>query len=263
MTHAYNCTQHDSTGYSPYYLMYGRHPRLPVDLVFGLTYGSNPCEYSDYVQDLKDCLKHAYAQANISSRQAKLQQKKHYDSRVKKSLTFAPGDRVLVKVCAIEGRQKLGDRWESKPYLVLKKQPGVPVYVIQSEDGEKQRVVHGNLLTQCMFFPLESELAADEVEDGTEGVNDSRIGSDEDCGEEDPLEDMEEEDNAPVEIQNTEMGISECAVGRRNPLRNRQPPKRLSFQLRAMHDETVQQKIARGRKIWQRVKEKRNFLNRE
>ena len=37
LTHAYNCTRCESTGFSPYYLMYGRLPRLPIDIEYGVT----------------------------------------------------------------------------------------------------------------------------------------------------------------------------------------------------------------------------------
>ena len=76
MKHAYNCTHHYSTGYTPYFLMSGRHPKLPVDLIFGLQTTNEPCEYSEYVQTLHDCLSQAYAQANKTSHKAKGQQKK-------------------------------------------------------------------------------------------------------------------------------------------------------------------------------------------
>lgn len=36
LIHAYNCTMHEVTGFAPYEPMFGRQPRLPVDLAFEL-----------------------------------------------------------------------------------------------------------------------------------------------------------------------------------------------------------------------------------
>ena len=36
LTHPYKCTRSNATGFSPYYLLYGRHPLLLIDIEFGV-----------------------------------------------------------------------------------------------------------------------------------------------------------------------------------------------------------------------------------
>ena len=36
MTNTYNCTRHSVTGYSLYFLLFGREPILPIDVLLGI-----------------------------------------------------------------------------------------------------------------------------------------------------------------------------------------------------------------------------------
>ena len=57
--HAYNCTRNAAIGFSPYYLLFGKEPRFPVDVEFGLQRGSQKGSLgeSSYVSQLKRTLR--------------------------------------------------------------------------------------------------------------------------------------------------------------------------------------------------------------
>ncbi|KAJ8367452.1 hypothetical protein AAFF_G00317720 [Aldrovandia affinis] len=60
MTFTYNCTQHETTGFAPFYLMFGRVPRLPADLLFkNVLRDDSVCDYNAYVKSLATDLQSA------------------------------------------------------------------------------------------------------------------------------------------------------------------------------------------------------------
>ena len=175
MTHAYNCTKHASTTYSPYYLMFGRHPRLPIDVEFGLNKpncGDNSSK-SRYIQKLRKRLNYAFQKASKYSDQQASKYKHSYDKSVK-GPQLHENDLVLVKIVAHKGRHKLQDRWEPEEYAVIE-QPiaGTPVYKVKPVNGDNVRTLHRNLL-----LPLGVKLEPDYESD------DSILEEDSDEGEE-------------------------------------------------------------------------------
>ena len=148
MTHAYNCTKHASTTYSPYYLMFGRHPRLPIDVEFGLpksNSGDNSSK-SRYIQKLRRRLNYAFQKATKVASQQANKYKSSYDKSIK-GPQLQEKDLVLVKILAHKGRHKLQDKWEPEEYVVVE-QPiaGTPVYRVQPVTGGNIRTLHRNLL---------------------------------------------------------------------------------------------------------------------
>ena len=169
LVHAYNCTRNAATGFSPYFLLFGREPRLPVDVEFGLQRGGqrgSPGE-SNYISQLRRRLKFAYRKAK---HMAQKQQARHgglYDLKCR-GATLSVGDLVLVKQTAWKGRHKIQDRGESREYQVVDQPtPGIPVYTVKSLTGGKTRVLHRNLL-----LPLQGRIRQ-EGETVEEGVTDS------------------------------------------------------------------------------------------
>ncbi|XP_071951656.1 uncharacterized protein [Antedon mediterranea] len=145
LVHAYNCTKNDSTGFSPYYLMFGREARLPIDICFGIsTDGHSHTSHGQYVKELRQGLKKAYEVAKLEAEKHAATNKRRYDEKLRvKSSELQPGDRVMVRNFGLKGKNKLADKWKSHPYIVVDKLPNLPVYKVTPEkDRDVVKTLH-------------------------------------------------------------------------------------------------------------------------
>ena len=109
LTHAYNCTVSPVTGFSPYFLMFGRNPKLPLDIDLGIpTMEQEQTYQQNYAQKLYSRLQWAYQKAQENSRKESECHKKYYDQRMR-CMKLGPDDLVMVRVKALNGDHKIAD----------------------------------------------------------------------------------------------------------------------------------------------------------
>lgn len=157
LTFLYNCTIHETTGYAPFYLMFGRVPRLPIDLLFRSVLNDSAVTCCDkfvttLVKDLKEALL-------IAQEHATKEQKRHaelYNRRVK-GLLIEIGDQVLLANKTERGKKKVADKWESTVYTVVDRKPDTHTYRIRNLATGQEKVVHRNLLMLVNFLPVHVE----------------------------------------------------------------------------------------------------------
>lgn len=146
LVHAYNCTRHESTGYSPFELMFGRKPRLPIDAAFGLENSDeNLKNYNEYILDLQNTMEKTFDIVQKATEKSRTKQKVQCDKKAKANKLHV-GDHVLQRILAFDGKHKIADKFEEIVY-VIKSQPNqdIPVFVILDKDG-RQKTVHRNLI---------------------------------------------------------------------------------------------------------------------
>ncbi|KAM4570948.1 uncharacterized protein V3H82_010668 [Fundulus diaphanus] len=164
LTFAYNCTIHETTGFAPFLLMFGRVPRLPIDIIFGSVIDHHDVtDYDRYVQTLRKDLKEAM---DIAQRTASKQLQRHADlyNRKVRGSPVEIGDRVLLANKKGRGKRKLADRWENVVYTVVDKNDTSHTFKLQNASTGQLKVVHRNLLMPVNFLPVEDALPQDEVD---------------------------------------------------------------------------------------------------
>ena len=141
---AYNATRSQVTGYSPYFLMSGRRPRLPVDLLFPTVNNREWTRTMDeYVKALYERLRESLKLAQESATKEANRQKWLYDRKVR-AVELRPGDHVLVRLDAFRGqRRKLKNRWGDDIHTVIdRKADGIPMYEVKNERNGKKKVLY-------------------------------------------------------------------------------------------------------------------------
>lgn len=147
LVHAYNNTPHSTTGLAPFYVLFGRHARLPVDQMVGVERPRDRSTLPEWLRQHHARLQAAYQVVSEGSQQRQQQDQGRHPHKGG-ALPLLPGERVLVRNFRRRARGKLGYHWDPQPYVVLAQpSPHRPVYVLRPEGREgPTRTIHRNHL---------------------------------------------------------------------------------------------------------------------
>ena len=141
---AYNSSVHESTGYSPNFLMFGRELQMAVDITLGNPSGP-PYSVNEYAEHLIGIMAMAYEDVRGHLGRAATRNKNAYDYGVMVK-DYQPGDRVWYYSprCA-KGRSPKWNRCYDGPYEVIRKVNTVN-FTIRKSPRSAAFVVHVNKL---------------------------------------------------------------------------------------------------------------------
>lgn len=142
---AYCACQQESTGFSPFLLMFGREPRFPIEI---LTKSPERTVYSEeqFLKVLQESLKDYREKAALAIEKAQKKQKIQYDKGTQQ-IEYSVGDTVYLKKgsLAIGEAHKLAMKWQG-PYRITEVVSETNVRIEFVADPRVIKLVHVNRL---------------------------------------------------------------------------------------------------------------------
>ena len=115
---AYNTTHSAVTRHSPYYLLFGRRSRIPVDYLFPTLRDSpHQTKMEVSVVAMQKRLKEAFEVARRLTSEEAAKQRHYYDHKAG-AVALQPGDIVMVHTDGFVGKWKVKDRWEDGGFII-------------------------------------------------------------------------------------------------------------------------------------------------
>ena len=132
----YNATCPTVMGYSPYYLLFGRRSRIPVNYLFPTLRDSpHQTKMEVSVMAMQKRLKEAFVVARHLTSQEAAKQQCYYDRKAG-AVALQPGDVVMVRTDCFVGKQKVKDWWEDGGFIVESQLEDWPVYKVRCSTAD-------------------------------------------------------------------------------------------------------------------------------
>lgn len=169
---AYRSSPQSSTGESPFFLLYGRDPKLPTEAALTLDPARFVTNTDDYKVDLIQRLSGAWDTARQHVKEAQRRQKRSYDQHTRDA-TIQPADRVFIYMPrAKQNRHHKFARPFHGPYCVVEKDSNTVLARPVNQPNSQPIRVSLSRVRPCpsqladIYWPSHSSKGADDLDCG-------------------------------------------------------------------------------------------------